>query len=44
MIKWAKDSYWQGDQMIAVADERGRKRERVNVRESVEWNGITRVS
>lgn len=28
MIRWAKDSYWQNDQMVAEVDERGRERER----------------
>lgn len=26
MIRWAKDSYWQNDQMVAEVDERGRER------------------
>lgn len=28
MIRWAKDSYWQDDQMVAEVDERGRERHR----------------
>ncbi len=34
MIRYANNSYWQNDQIIAEVDERGREREGERERES----------